>query len=421
VIAPEEAWRRIAERLEPRGATRASRADARGRVLASAVRARVDVPPFDTSAMDGFAIGGDLAPGTVLVISATLPAGAAPGLALEAGTAVRIMTGAPVPAGTARVVPVEETAPPPEPESGGQNTRVAFPRGASGPDHIRRQGEITQRGSTLLERGRLLTPGALALLASHGVDTVEVHGAPRLASITTGDEVVPADREPAAGQIRDSHTDFLNAATAQLGLVNEPLGIVRDEPQRLRALVAEGLSRDVLLLSGGVSMGEFDLVEGVLAEHGCEPLFDSVAIQPGKPMVAAVHPGGWVFALPGNPASAMVCFWLFVRPALRRMLGFEDGFWHGALHATARAPLPAAKSRDLFLPGIVDFDAAGPLGVRVATTQGSHDVAAYANGTVLVRVPRETPEQPAGSRCEVLPLVEWVEGGARRGAGGDPG
>lgn len=411
MITPEEAWRRIAEKIEPRGATRASRALARGRVLASPVRARVDVPPFDTSAMDGFAIGGDLAPGTVLVISATLPAGAAPGLALEAGTAVRIMTGAPIPAGTARVVPVEETAAPPgRPESGGQNSKVAFPHGASGSDHIRRRGEITQRGSTLLERGRLLTPGALALLASHGVDTVEVHGAPRLASITTGDEVVPADREPAPGQIRDSHTDFLNAATAQLGLVNEPLGIVRDEPQRLRELVAEGLSRDVLLLSGGVSMGEFDFVEGVLAEHGCEPLFDSVAIQPGKPMVAAVHPGGWVFALPGNPASAMVCFWLFVRPALRRMLGFDDGFWRGALAATALSPLPPAKARDLFLPGIADVDAAGAIGVRVALAQGSHDVAAYANGTVLVRVPKETPAQPAGSRCEVLPLVEWVEG-----------
>jgi molybdopterin molybdotransferase len=264
----------------------------------------------------------------------------------------------------------------------------------------------------LLDRGQLLGPGALALLASHGVDEIEAHGRPSLASITTGNEVVAPSREPGAGQIRDSHTDFLLAATSQLGLSLEPLGIAPDEPSALRRLVAAGLRRDVLLLSGGVSMGEFDLVEGVLGEHGCEALFDAVAIQPGKPMVAAVHPGGWVFALPGNPASAMVCFWLFVRPALRRMLGFDDGFWRGALPATAAAPLPAAKGRDLFLPGEVGLDARAGIRVRVVEPQGSHDVAAYARGTVLVRVPKGTPEQPAGSRCEVLPLVEWVEGGA---------
>jgi molybdopterin molybdotransferase len=408
MIAPEEAWRRIQERISERAPSRTPRSAGLGRVLASSVAARVDVPPFDTSAMDGFAVEGEVSPGSILEVSATLAAGDSPGHTLRPGGAVRIMTGAPVPAGAHRVVPIEATEL--QRPTDGDRLRVRFPEGASGPDHIRRRGEVSQRGATLLDHGHLLGPGALALLASHGVAEVEVHARPKVASITTGDEVVPPEREPAPGQIRDSHTDFLGAALAQLGIVNEPLGIAPDDPAALRQLVEAGLRRDVLLLSGGVSMGEFDLVEGVLAEQGCEPLFDSVAIQPGKPMVAAVHPGGWVFALPGNPASAMVCYWLFVRPALRRMLGFDDGFWRGALPATALAPLPAAKGRDLFLPGVVELDPQRGIGVRVVTPQGSHDVVAYAHGTALVRIPQGTPEQPEGSRCEVLPLVEWVAG-----------
>lgn len=410
MLAPEEAWRLIDLRLAPRTRLEVGRAAARGRVLAAPVTARVDVPPFDTSAMDGYAVGGDLPPGAVLPVSMTLAAGDAPGAALPAGTAARIMTGAPLPAGARRVVPIEVTEPVTSFGSPPKISEVRFNTGARGADHIRRRGEVNRRGEPLLERGQLLAPGALALLASHGVAAVEVHSLPSLASITTGDEVVTPEREPGPGQIRDSHTDFLLASTGQLGLALEPLGIAADEPATLRRLVADGLRRDVLLLSGGVSMGEFDLVEGVLAEHGCEPLFDAVAIQPGKPMVAAVHPGGWVFALPGNPASAMVCFWLFVRPALRRMLGFDDGFWQGALPATAATPLPAAKGRDLFLPGEVELDVREGLRVRAVVPRGSHDVAAYARGSVLVRVPKGTPEQPAGARCEVLPLVEWVEG-----------
>jgi molybdopterin molybdotransferase len=317
------------------------------------------------------------------------------------------MTGAPVPAGADRVVPIEATEL--AKSDGPAGSSVRFPEGAGGPHHIRRRGEVSRRGATLLDRGHRLGPGALALLAAHGVAEVPVHRAPSVASITTGDEVVAPEREPAPGQIRDSHTDFLTAAIAQLGIALEPLGIAPDERTALRRLVEDGLRRDVLLLSGGVSMGEFDLVEGVLAEQGCEPLFDAVAIQPGKPMVAAVGPSGWVYALPGNPASAMVCFWLFVRPALRRMLGFDDGFWRGALPATSIGALPAAKGRDLFLPGEVELDAERGILVRAIVPQGSHDVVAYARGTVLVRVPKASPEQPAGSRCEVLPLVEWME------------
>jgi molybdopterin molybdotransferase len=248
------------------------------------------------------------------------------------------------------------------------------------------------------------------LLATHGVRAVAAHRRPSVAFATTGDEVVAPECEPAPGQIRDSHSDFFRGACARLGLEARSLGIVPDRPEALRETIALGIAEhDVLLLSGGVSMGAFDLVEGVLAELGCRVLLDAVAIQPGKPMVAARHARGWVFALPGNPASAMVTFWLFVRPALRRLMGASDGYWHGALEAVLGRDLPGAKGRDLFLPGRARFGSAGQLEAWPLLPKGSHDVAAYGVGSLLIRVPARSEPTPAGERCSVLPLVEWLE------------
>jgi len=197
------------------------------------------------------------------------------------------------------------------------------------------------------------------------------------------------------------------------------VGRAPDEAGALRELVAEGLEADVLLLTGGVSMGELDLVEGALQAEGCEPIFDAVAIQPGKPLTAMVAPARHgangavtrdptrVFGLPGNPASVMVGFWLFVRPVLRRLLGKHDGFWHGALAGELAATLPGAKGRDRFLPAEVAFDG-GRLLVSPARPVGSHDLGAYSRGTALVRVPAHAPPREAGSPCEILPLVDWV-------------
>jgi molybdopterin molybdotransferase len=271
--------------------------------------------------------------------------------------------------------------------------------------HIRRRGEVAALGASILAPGHLNTPGTASQLATHGVASVTVSRAPQVAFVTTGSEIIDPATEPGPGQIRDSHTAFFRAACAQLGLETRALGIAEDRLDVLREKVAEGLRADVFLLSGGVSMGELDLVEDVLAEHGCTLLFDAVAIQPGKPVVAARHPGGWVFALPGNPASAMVTFWLFVRPALRRMLGLEDGFWQGALTARLEAPLAGAKRRDMFLPAHVRF-VAGEVRVTPVAPLGSHDVAAYSQGTALVRVPAGDPPRTAGEPCEILPLIE---------------
>jgi molybdopterin molybdotransferase len=392
-IHPDEAWRRIAGRVGPLPEESAQRRAAAGRVLTRALAATVDVPAADVSAMDGYAVAGEVRPGDPLPVSGTVAAGDPPGFALLPGTAVRIMTGAPVPAGADRVIQVEKT-------DGGRERVILETAGEPG-EHIRRRGEILKTGDPLLPAGSRLTPGALALLATHGHGEVPVHRAPSVAVLTTGDEVVPPDAVPAPGQLRDSHTDFLLAAGATLGLRFAPLGIAPDRVEPLRDLIREGLRADVLLLCGGVSMGEFDFVEGVLAELGCEKVFDAVAVQPGKPLVFAVHPGGLVFGLPGNPASVMVSFWLFVRPALRRLLGLEDSWWGSALPGTLAAPLPGTGPRDRFLPAAVEVRD-GKILVTPFPPKGSHDLAAFGQGTALVRVRAGSGPAEAGERCEVL-------------------
>ena len=254
-----------------------------------------------------------------------------------------------------------------------------------------------------------MTPGGLGLLATHGVADVAVVGTPKVAILTTGDEVIPPDRTPGPGQLRDSHTDFLTAAVRTLGLEATSLGIAPDEPEALRALIEKGLDFDLLLLGGGVSMGVFDYVEDVLNALGSEILFDAVSVQPGKPLVGAKVGKTLILGLPGNPASVMACFWLFARPALRCMLGHTDSFWHGALTATLTARLPAAKARDRFLPASVAFRR-GQLLVHPLRPKGSHDLAAFGRGTVLLRIPAHSDAKEAGDTCEVLPLVDWVAG-----------
>ena len=396
LLTPEEAWQRISGRLRPLPEEDIGRRSAAGRVLARDLAATVDVPGEDVSAMDGYAVSGEIRPGERRPVAGMIAAGDPPGFELAPPAVVRIMTGAPVPRGADRVVPIEAT-------DGGRE-EVIFQAGTQPGEHVRRRGEILRQGAPILPAGSRLTPGALALLATHGYATVPVHRAPTVAVLTTGDEVVPPEATPAPGQLRDSHTDFLLAAGATLGLRFEPLGTAPDRVDALRAFVERGLCSDVLLLCGGVSMGELDLVEGVLAGLGCEALFDAVAIQPGKPLVFAVHPGGWVFGLPGNPASVMVSFWLFVRPALRRLMGIEDSWWGSAVAGKLAAPLPGAGNRDRFMSAAIETRG-GELLVTPFPPKGSHDLAAYAHGTGLVRVPAGAGPAEAGAACEVMALV----------------
>lgn len=399
MIDPDQAWQRILKHLSTLPPESVARRDAAGRVLAEQLMATVDVPALDVSAMDGFAVGGNCQAGDALRVQGTIAAGDPPGVRLEPRATARIMTGAPVPLGTDRVIPVELTT---TVDPG----TVEMLSVESPGSHIRLRGEVIGQGADLLAPGTPLTPGALGLLATHGHEAVSVYQRPRVAVLATGDEVVPPDVEPKPGQLRDSHTDFLLAAGRSLRLDFEYLGIAPDSREEMRARITRGIDFDILLIGGGVSMGEFDFVEDILTELGCEIIVDAVSIQPGKPLVVAHHPKGLVFGLPGNPASVMVGFWLFVRPALRRLQGISDGFWSGALIGELEGPLPGAKGRDRFLSAIVRVED-GRLKVRPRQSRGSHDVDAFASGSALVRVPAGAQPAGPGGTCEILPFANW--------------
>ncbi|MDX1631832.1 MAG: molybdopterin molybdotransferase MoeA [Thermoanaerobaculia bacterium] len=397
MIPPEEAWSRLEPHLTPLDPRPVPRAEAFDLVLAEPLAATSDIPFADLSAMDGYAYAGDVEPGTRLPVSGRIAAGNPPDRSLTPGRAVKIMTGAAIPSGADRVVPVEDT------DGGDRQVTIETP--ADSGANIRRAGEVHHAGEKILPAGSVLHPGTLALAASHGHRRVSVHRPPDLAYLVTGDEVVPPEEAPAPGQIRDSHGDFLRAAAARLGLEARSLGIAPDRRGALVQLVGRGLHHDVLIVTGGVSMGELDFVEEVLVEHGCELLFEKVAVKPGKPLVAAVHDGGLVFGLPGNPASVMVTFRLFVQPSLRRLMGHEDGFWKRAVGARLAAPLPGAKSRDVFLPAAIDLRE-GELLATPLISRGSHDLRGHALGSALVRIPAGSGAREPGDACEVL-LPSW--------------
>jgi molybdopterin molybdotransferase len=393
MLTPTEAWRRLEPHAGPLPSIQAPRRQAVGHVLAEDLTATVDIPSLDVSAMDGYAVGGETPPGSKLAVQTTVAAGQPPGVELAPGKAIRVMTGAPVPAGADRVIPIEAT-------DGGEDT-VSIEAGAAVGDHIRRHGEVLHRGEIILAAGEYISAGAGALIAAHGYATIPIVRAPSVAFLTTGDEIVPPEQRPEPGQLRDTHTDFLLGATRQLGLELRSLGIAPDDPDALRDALRPGLTADVLLVSGGVSAGAFDFVERALRELGCQRLFKGVAMQPGKPLLAARHSRGLVFGLPGNPGSVQVCYWLFVRPVLRRMMGLSDGFWHQAQHARLGSDLPAGRDRDRFLPATTVLDE-GVLYAQPLHMQGSHDLRAFGRASALIRVAPEAPICHQGEECEIL-------------------
>ena len=403
MLDPRDAWNRLNPHLEPLAELPIFRRHARGRVTTKDLFATLDVPAHDVSAMDGYALFGEVEVGESRPLAGLVAAGDAPGFELEANAVAEIYTGAPVPAGADRVIPVEQT----QAEVGSIRLLAAAREGA----HIRRRAEIVARGSLLLAKGSALEPGTLALLATHGLEYVPVHRPPRVAFLTTGNEVVPPDREPLPGQLRDSHTDFLLSALEAMNLPMTPLGLVADRRDELRRRIESAVQRhEVVLLSGGVSRGGHDLVRDTLAELGCEILFHRIAIQPGKPLLSARHDNGaLIFGLPGNPGAVMVGFWLFVRPALRRLLGLQDAFWHGALAGELAAPLAGAKDRERFLPARVEIRE-GRVRVSPGGPLGSHDLMSFGHGTALVRIPAHAEPACAGAPCEVLPLADWRVG-----------
>ncbi|HSE65166.1 MAG TPA: gephyrin-like molybdotransferase Glp [Thermoanaerobaculia bacterium] len=352
---------------------------ARDRVVAADVASDVDWPPFDTSAMDGYAVRADevRGEGALRERPGLVAAGDPPPTPLSPGEAVRLMTGAPLPAGADAVVPVELSR-----REGG---RVVFERIPEAGAHLRRRGESVARGTVLLRAGDRLGARAVALAALAGKDPVAVRRRPRVAVAATGNELVSADGRPAAGKMRDSNGPMLEALCGARGWPVVRLERVADEPAAVARLFDGFDDADVLVTSGGVSAGDLDLLPAAAQTMGWEILFHRVAVRPGKPIAFARRGGRFWFGLPGNPVSASVTFHLFVRRALDRMEGVDPP---GAPAVAARlvSALGPPGPRETYQDAVLS-EKDGLRRVEALETAGSHDIAAHARANALILLP----------------------------------
>jgi len=369
-----------------------------GRVLAREIVSDVDWPPFDTSAMDGYAVRLSDVPaaGTALAERAgVVAAGAVPPSPLSPGESVRVMTGAPIPEGTEAIIPVEQAVR----ESGGVRFGEVPPAGA----HIRRRGESVAAGTPLLPKGTRLLPAQVALCALSGADPVKVFRRPRITVAVTGDEVVAPSERPGPGQLRDSNGPMLLSLCRARGWPARARGPVRDEPDAVARLFAEaGNEEDFLITTGGVSAGDLDLLPELARRSRFEILFHRVAVRPGRPIACGRRGKTFWFGLPGNPVSASVAFHLFVRYALDRA---EGDARPGASRVTARLAREArgGGSREVYRDCLVTSEEGGNRAEPLPSS-GSHDLAAHARANALLRIPAGAGSLAAGSPVECLLL-----------------
>ncbi len=318
MVSFEEARSIILDNVQVVGTEQIHLLEATGRVLAADVSAPWDLPLWDNSAMDGYAVRWEDCKTTPcrLRVTGFLPAGAkADGVTVEAGCAVRIMTGAPMPVGCDAVVPVEET------DNGQQE--VTLPEPVKKGQHIRRRAEDVTSGVTFVRSGTRIRPPEVNMLAGFGMALVPVFCRPTVAILSTGDELVELGQMPGVGEIINSNTLSLAAAVTECGCLPRIIGIARDNRESHFEKLREGLKADVLITSAGVSAGDCDLVRDILEELGAKQLFWKVGIKPGGPTAFAMFASTPVFSLPGNPVSTMITFEEFVRPALLRMQGHQ--------------------------------------------------------------------------------------------------
>jgi molybdopterin molybdotransferase len=371
-----------------------------GRVLATPIQATRDIPPFRNSAMDGYAVRAlDVAAATArapvrLRILEVIGAGAMPRQVVTAGTATKIMTGSPMPDGADAVVRIEDTAE----HDGYVDIRTAVAAGAS----VRLPGEDMPAGETVLTPGRALRAADIGLLASLGVAVVGVRRRPVVAILSTGDELVELGQPLAPGQIVNSNAYTLAAAVEEAGGTPRLLGIVRDTVEETRLAFVDAFSSDVVLSTGGVSMGTFDLVRATLADLGAVERFWKVAQKPGKPLAFGMHGSVPVFGLPGNPVSSLVCFYLYVRPALRAMQGFER-LHLPVVDATLDDTMHTANGLTEFVRCTLEGEP-GAYRARATGSQSSGVLRSLSLGQGLIVAPPEVTTIERGSIVRVMLL-----------------
>jgi molybdopterin molybdotransferase len=411
-----EAARHVVEEhaacLSPRGKESVALLQAPGRVLAEPLAADRDFPPFPRATRDGYAVrSADLAklPASLKVIG-EIKAGQAPdsALHLQTGEALAIMTGAPAPPGADAVVMIEYSSRTP----GG----VEITRSVKSGENIVPMGAEARRGDILLEAGFRLDEAAIAIAASIGKTNVEVYLRPRVAVLSTGDEIIEINLQPGPNQIRNSNSYSLASQILAAGGEPALLPIAPDQPKRLKKLIEKGLTTDLLLLTGGVSMGKYDLVEQVLGKLNAEFFFTGAQIQPGRPIVFGrcdTGPRGagaptrekhdkctYFFGLPGNPVSTMVTFELFARPILQALAGIRPNKLI-FLHARLKSEIKTKTGLKRFLPAVLsgEFEHAE---VELARWQGSGDIAATARANCYIVIPPDRESIPAGEWVPVL-------------------
>jgi molybdopterin molybdotransferase len=380
----------------PTGTVEVPLLEAAGRVLARDVESRSDSPPFDKSAMDGFAVrAADVAetPAT-LQVTMDVPAGAVPSAPIGPGQAASVMTGAPVPTGADAVVQVEWT-------SGFGGATVEINQGVESGKNISPRGEIIRAGDVALEAGRFLCVEEISLLAAAGCDPVPVHEMPTAAVLSTGDEVVPPSAEPGPGQIRDSNGPALAAFLRSLGIAPIMLDSAGDDPETLAPVIERGLEYDCLLVTGGVSAGAYDFVTDVLEQLGVAVYTRKVAVKPGKPTVFGTRDDKMIFGLPGNPVSALVIARVLVEPALRKRQG-RGRLGPRMVKARLLNHIGKKPDRLWFVHGRLCLG--DECTVEALSNRGSADLPTAARGDCLIVAPRGVDGVAQG---EIVDVVVW--------------
>jgi molybdopterin molybdotransferase len=417
LISVDEALEEILSHVHPLEAEEVPILEAQGRVLAESIVSEINIPPFDNSAMDGYAVRAADVAGAAsgspvkLAVAGSVAAGYVSGQQVAPGTTIRIMTGAPMPAGTDAVVPYEDTSDFDRPkqdrlDAPADEIEVRSAVGAGA--HVRPAGEDIRDGEEVLAPGRVIRAQEIGVLASLGHSAVMVRRRPRVAILATGDELLEVDEPLVPGKIRNSN-EYTNAAlVTRTGGVPIRLGIARDTTADLTAKIRQGLDQgaDLFLTSGGVSVGDYDVVKDVLDAEG-RMQFWQVRMKPGKPLAFGLLPGDVpLIGLPGNPVSAMVSFEQFVRPAMLKMLGHTD-LAKPTIEAVLDEPLTNSGRRG-FLRVIVSRHEDG-YHARTTGEQGSGVLTSMAKATGLAVVPEGVSHVDAGQAIEVQ-MLDWPEG-----------
>jgi molybdopterin molybdotransferase len=389
------AIRVLLKNITPLTAVEVPLSEALGQVLSEPVYSRWDLPTADNSAMDGYAFtfGGQRA-GDNLPVAGFIPAGRPFSGKLVEGQAIKIMTGGLMPPECDTVVPIEAVV-----ESG---QSIYLTESPTDGQHVRRRGEEISKGEKLLSPGTAIHAGEMGLLAAAGAERVWVHPRLCVALLSTGDELVELGTVPGPGQIINSNFHMLSARLREEGCTVIPLGIAQDNKALTSERIREGLKADMLITTGGVSVGDRDYVQDALRVHGFELGFWRVAIKPGKPVLFGTAQGTPVLGLPGNPAASAATFELFVRPALRRLAGHPDTL-PPRMRVTLTATVTGDSKRQSFLWGALREEAGAYL-FTPSRWQGSGQTRSIQASTALLPVPPAIEGFPAGSNVEVLLL-----------------